>query len=194
MDSIMFETSSSCGDLTALSNNTSPMKPLFAEHMAKHNASAAADATRNRNGNLIDTHKYRTKLCRNHMMGIRCPFEDRCVFAHGDEQVRPSSGLQTPTPEPVSMSPLSAPVLTAAAMTNNAALLAPPSPPACQAAPPALPSYENFMHSAVSASGVFSEPASPLESRPVTPPSTMPAQRELRFRYDPYVLGGIVFQ
>lgn len=36
----------------------------------------------NRN-NSIDYSKFKTKMCRNFLMGVPCPFEDRCAFAHG---------------------------------------------------------------------------------------------------------------
>lgn len=36
----------------------------------------------------IDQAKYRTRMCRNYLMGVPCPFESRCVFAHGDVQLR----------------------------------------------------------------------------------------------------------
>lgn len=36
----------------------------------------------------IDYTKYRTKMCRNALMGIECPFRDRCVFAHSDVELR----------------------------------------------------------------------------------------------------------
>lgn len=45
-----------------------------------------------------DAAKYKTKLCRNFMLGHGCSFEDRCVFAHGEDQ------LGAPPPPPRSSS------------------------------------------------------------------------------------------
>jgi len=48
----------------------------LATHRIRRNLSAANVA--------IDYGKYKTKLCRNFIMGVPCPFESRCVFSHGD--------------------------------------------------------------------------------------------------------------
>ena len=39
--------------------------------------------------NTIDYSKFKTKMCRHYAMGQQCPFEDRCAFAHGEQQVAP---------------------------------------------------------------------------------------------------------
>eukprot|EP00756_Hemistasia_phaeocysticola_P003397 Hpha_TRINITY_DN12225_c0_g1::TRINITY_DN12225_c0_g1_i1::g.17105::m.17105 len=36
----------------------------------------------------IDARKYKTKLCRNWQSGTPCPYGDRCVFAHGGQEMR----------------------------------------------------------------------------------------------------------
>ena len=33
----------------------------------------------------IDAAKYKTKMCRNFVMGIPCPFNEKCAFSHGDD-------------------------------------------------------------------------------------------------------------
>ena len=43
----------------------------------------------------IDYSKFKTNMCRNYMLGLRCPFEDRCAFAHGPI---PSRGQAPPPP------------------------------------------------------------------------------------------------
>lgn len=45
----------------------------------------------------IDPAKYKTKICRNYANGVPCPFEGRCVFAHGDSQLqRTDSSVTSP--------------------------------------------------------------------------------------------------
>lgn len=39
-------------------------------------------------GSAIDVNKYKTKVCRNWQQGTPCPYGDRCVFAHGDVDMR----------------------------------------------------------------------------------------------------------
>jgi len=50
----------------------------------------------------IDVTKYKTKMCRNYMLGLPCPFEDRCAFAHGNGQIRSnrSSNQGSPSKAP----------------------------------------------------------------------------------------------
>ena len=55
---------------------------------------------------VIDYSKFKTKLCRNYLMGIACPFESRCAFAHGPEEqqaARAAANACSPTiPSPPS--------------------------------------------------------------------------------------------
>lgn len=39
--------------------------------------------------NKIDYTKFKTKMCRNYAMGLPCPFESRCAFSHGENDVEP---------------------------------------------------------------------------------------------------------
>jgi len=129
----------------------------------------------------IDYQKYRTKLCRNFQMGLPCPFEDRCVFAHGDVEVR------TPTSNSASNI-----IFRNADSISNAAsaefpVYSPPSPASTTNA--ALPTYESFMAAAVSNSIIASPSiATPEDSQPSTPPSP------IRYRFDPYRPEGIVYE
>ncbi|CAD2218059.1 zinc finger protein ZFP1 [Angomonas deanei] len=47
-----------------------------------------------KNRNKIDYSKFKTKLCRNYLNGIPCPFEDRCAFAHGETEA--NAEVQSP--------------------------------------------------------------------------------------------------
>jgi len=50
---------------------------------------------------VIDYSKFKTKMCRHYLMGLPCPFEDRCAFAHGNDQIR-NQALPPPPPPPPS--------------------------------------------------------------------------------------------
>lgn len=45
---------------------------------------ASQQETAEKKRRFIDSAKYKTKLCRNYVMGIPCPFAERCAFSHGD--------------------------------------------------------------------------------------------------------------
>ncbi|CUF25055.1 zinc finger protein, putative [Bodo saltans] len=50
--------------------------------------------------NSIDYSKFKTKVCRNYMLGLRCPFEDRCAFSHGPIPRSNSASVAAPPPPP----------------------------------------------------------------------------------------------
>lgn len=125
------------------------------------------------NRSAIDYSKFKTKVCRNYLLGIPCPFEDRCAFAHGDVQSQPQGHREGPP--------------TSTASNNDSCsdhgergMPPPPPPPAPLGGSCALPpSYDDFITSGTE---------SPVESRPATPP--YPA----RYRYEPYSMAGIVYE
>lgn len=82
----------------------------------------------------IDYTKYKTKYCRNYVMGFRCPFEDRCAFAHGPYQVRAA-----PPPPPPSYSEAVTEALVSVAPPPYSALVASDSP--SDSRPPSPPQY-----------------------------------------------------
>jgi hypothetical protein len=88
--------------------------------------------------NSIDYSKFKTKMCRNYMLGLRCPFEDRCAFSHGPIPRSNSTLVATPPPPPP----------TYAESVNETTI----------ADADALPTYENFL-STESPDG--SQPSSP---------------------------------
>jgi hypothetical protein len=127
----------------------------------------------------IDYGKYKTKLCRNYQLGYPCPFEDRCVFAHGEDQIS-----QEP-PMMYERHPRSTTSAYSPAMEFPAEMSAPDYTPASVSDDDfAPPSYETFLATAVH----HDEPASPMDSEPCTPVSSV------RFRHDPYRPEGFVYQ
>lgn len=141
----------------------------------------------------IDQSKLKTKMCRHYLMGLQCPFEARCAFAHGEEQLvsdRPathspvaaaSTALSTASTAPSSIAPpVRGPLFAPRAPTVES--MPPPPPP---------PSYHAFVSQSQSMSGAGSEAdnESPRVSRPPSPPAY-----PTRFRYEPYSHTAIVFQ
>lgn len=164
-------------------------------------ATATAAATPSPN---IDLHKYKTKLCRNHQQGLPCPFEDRCVFAHGDDQIM-KAGTVPPTPlhhtpdSSFERAPRSAtnsaygsnayefptyvpePTLRRPRRQSFTDISQDPTTASDEDNLASPPTYEAFLAHTVTAMP-FDEPASPMES-------SMPA----RFRFDPYSYNGFVY-
>jgi hypothetical protein len=52
--------------------------------------------------NVIDYSKFKTKLCRNFLMGLPCPFESRCAFAHSMEEQAQGRAMAPAIPRPPS--------------------------------------------------------------------------------------------
>eukprot|EP01065_Artemidia_motanka_P013935 TRINITY_DN1788_c3_g1_i2.p2 TRINITY_DN1788_c3_g1~~TRINITY_DN1788_c3_g1_i2.p2 ORF type:complete len:362 (+),score=85.50 TRINITY_DN1788_c3_g1_i2:121-1206(+) len=67
---------------------------LFSGEGDSEYGSAQNQSQNNQNQNqsdrdcVIDSRKYKTKLCRNWSSAVTCPYGDRCVFAHGGEDLR----------------------------------------------------------------------------------------------------------
>jgi hypothetical protein len=61
------------------------MKPATAAPKAKK---AKKQATPLPEGDKVLAERFRTKLCRNFTESGSCPYESRCMFAHGDHQLR----------------------------------------------------------------------------------------------------------
>jgi hypothetical protein len=99
----------------------------------------------------IDYSKFKTKICRNYMMGLRCPFEDRCAFAHG-----PISRQQQPASPPPPPTYAESVVTDAAAPPTYANFLATESPDASR--PPSPPQYPvKYRYDPYSCNGVVFE-------------------------------------
>lgn len=130
------------------------------------------------NQSAIDYGKYRTKLCRNFMMGAPCPFENRCVFAHGEDQLaRPGEFDPRTAASSTSMYSAEFPSVGSGYFANASSDDETPMSP---------PTYESFI---ASANGFLGEPASPIDgSDPATPIAPV------SFRHDPYRPEGVVFK
>ena len=76
------------------------MLPASAVHTEESGKSSTtpSDCDRDERRAPIDVTKYKTKMCRNFLLGIPCPFEDRCAFAHGNRQMRSSRASAQPSP------------------------------------------------------------------------------------------------
>jgi len=158
----------------------------FLSYEAPISPTSGAPSKRNKTSS-IDSHKYKTKLCRNFIMGVPCPFEDRCVFAHGEDQlVAPS--VSGPENHVRDAAPLPPPSYTAS-ITAGAVNF--PSPQKRSSAPPPPPTYNMFMREVVSAVAGDTTP-SPADTEPSTPPASPP--KGARFRYEPYSTTAIVFE
>lgn len=53
------------------------------DYYASHAAQAAMSAERH-----VLAERYKTKMCRNYLQHGECPYEVRCMFAHGDHEMR----------------------------------------------------------------------------------------------------------
>lgn len=95
----------------------------------------------------IDYSKFKTKMCRNYMLGLRCPWEDRCAFSHG-----PVAGRNAPPPPP----PYSVVADSTAAPPSYASFVASDSPDGSR--PPTPPQYPTkFRYDPYTTQGVVFE-------------------------------------
>lgn len=154
----------------------------------------------------IDYGKYKTKLCRNYLMGQPCPFESRCAFAHGEEQLQREIEAAQLHHQQQQQMRLRTPGSTTSAYegsNSSASMEFPMSAPQYQqqhhyaagsyhyagnssddeSTPMAPPTYESFL-----ATTSYLEPASPIDSDPATPVAPV------RYRHDPYSMEGIIFK
>jgi len=134
---------------------------------------------RPRYASSIDYNKYKTKLCRNYLMGVPCPFEHRCVFAHGEDQIPAHTGSEAGFDAPQSPSsayaggmdfPMQYAALHNTSGSDDEVSLHPPT-------------YETFI-----ANTMIVETASPIDSDPASPVSP------IRYRHDPYHPDGYVLK
>ena len=58
----------------------------YHHHHADH-ASAAANSAAAAERHVL-AERYKTKMCRNYLQTGECPYETRCMFAHGDHEFR----------------------------------------------------------------------------------------------------------
>lgn len=148
----------------------SPSSPLFSDSgmdfLASHHGHP-------RRSNRIDHTKLKTRMCRNYMNGMPCPFEDRCAFSHSR-----ISGVQSPTSYDMgnkrrlyqTASPRGDDYLAMDSVSE--------SQDSCGAIPPP-PTYE----AAISEDQL-------LRTQEYTKPPAYPS----RFRYDPYSYAGIMYE
>ena len=59
------------------------MPPAYESAVAAHPYDHAAEERSN-----ILAERYKTKMCRNYTAAGHCPYESRCMFAHGDHELR----------------------------------------------------------------------------------------------------------
>lgn len=100
----------------------------------------------------IDYSKFKTKVCRNYMLGLRCPWEHRCAFSHGPVSGRNASAGAPPPPPPYS----AAATESATAPPSYASFVASDSPDASR--PPTPPHYPTkFRYDPYTTQGVVFE-------------------------------------
>jgi hypothetical protein len=79
----------------------------------------------------IDYSKFKTKMCRHFLMGMQCPFEDRCAFAHGNlEQFRTASPMKQQSSSSSSLAPPSYSTFIGSSMSDSPVDSRPDTPPA----------------------------------------------------------------
>lgn len=72
--------------MTNQTHQTFPTKRAAAEHQ-KRTSAAVADAEEEKH---ILADRYKTKMCKNYVAKGECPYEVRCMFAHGEKELRSS--------------------------------------------------------------------------------------------------------
>lgn len=59
----------------------------YSHHAAAHQCSAVPTAAANAERHVL-AERYKSKMCRNYLEMGECPYETRCMFAHGDHELR----------------------------------------------------------------------------------------------------------
>ena len=107
--------------------------------------------------NAIDYTKFKTKLCRHFLMGLQCPFEDRCAFAHGHTVTTADTESPMISPKSATAPPAYGSFVDIESPTDSR----PPSPPSYGATAAPAPAYNSapeypsrFRHDPYNGSGV----------------------------------------
>lgn len=64
------------------------MRPPHYRHPAGDGESCGSDDHAAEERSNILAERYKTKMCRNYTAAGHCPYESRCMFAHGDHELR----------------------------------------------------------------------------------------------------------
>jgi hypothetical protein len=140
-------------------------------------------SNRRNNSSSIDYAKYKTKLCRNFLMGLPCPFESRCVFAHGEDQLSAHDPNMPQSSTSQFGGSMEFPHTHSGVAEGYMHNVSGSDDEGAAAATSCPPTYESFL-----ATHAMMEGASPMGSEPASPVSPM------RYRHDPYHPDGYVLK